>query len=163
MSITSLEKDFDNLSLTLIMDFDYPVERIWRLYADPRQLEQWWGPPGYPATVYEHELNEGGLVKYYMTSPEGQQHHGYWRVLSVEPPRLLEVEDGFADEQGNPNEAMPVGRMRVEFTERAGGTRVTSVSTHASREDLEQLVQMGMEEGLRAAAGQIGAILAADA
>lgn len=162
MSITSLEKDFDNLTLTLIMDFDYPVERIWRLYADPRQLEQWWGPPGYPATVYEHDLSEGALVKYYMTSPEGQKHYGYWRVLEADPPTLLEVEDGFGDEQGNPDDDMPVGRMRVEFSEHEGGTRVTSVSTHASREDLEKLVQMGMEEGLRAAAGQIEAILQAD-
>src|SRR5690625_6934910 len=90
-----------------------------------------------------------------MTSPEGQKHYGYWRVLEADPTTLLEVEDGFGDEQGNPDDDMPVGRMRVEFSEHEGGTRVTSVSTHASREDLEKLVQMGMEEGLRAAAGQI--------
>src|SRR5690625_7651309 len=113
MSITSLEKDFDNLTLTLIMDFDYPGERIWRLYADPRQLEQWWGPPGYPATVYEHDLTEDALVKYYMTSPEGWKHYDYWRALNDHPPKLLEVEDDFGVVHGNPEDEEPVCRQSV--------------------------------------------------
>lgn len=163
MSITSLDKDLDNLTLTLVMDFDAPLDRVWRLYADPRQLEQWWGPPGYPATVYEHDFAPGSTMKYYMTSPEGMKHHGWWRVLQVEPPRLLEVEDGFGDQDGNPNPDMPVARMRIDLTEHGAGTRVTSVSTHASREDLQKLLGMGMEEGLREAAGQIESILAAEA
>src|SRR5690625_7606436 len=104
MSITSLEKDFDNLTLTLIMDFDYPVERIWRLYADPRQLEQWWGPPGYPATVYEHDLTEDALGKYYMTSPEGWRHYGYWRVRQPDPPTRPQAEGGSGAEQATPGD-----------------------------------------------------------
>src|SRR5690625_5240292 len=162
MSITSLEKDFDNLTLTLIMDFEAPVERVWRLYADPRQLEQWWGPPGYPATFYEHDFSEGSMVMYYMTGPEGEKYHGWWRVLKVDPPELLEVEDGFGDDDGNPNHDMPVSRMRVELTEHGAGTRVRSVSTYASREDLQKLLEMGTEEGLREAAGQMDGILAAE-
>jgi uncharacterized protein YndB with AHSA1/START domain len=32
-------KDFDSLSLTLVAEFDAPIERVWQLWADPRQLE----------------------------------------------------------------------------------------------------------------------------
>ena len=53
MSVVSVEKDVDGLSLTLVADFDAPIERVWELWADPRQLERWWGPPTYPATVDE--------------------------------------------------------------------------------------------------------------
>ena len=48
MSVVSVEKDFDSLSLTLVADFDAPIERVWQLWADPRQLERWWGPPTPP-------------------------------------------------------------------------------------------------------------------
>jgi len=51
MTVTSVDKDLDDLTLTLTADFDAPIERVWELWADPRKLERWWGPPEYPATV----------------------------------------------------------------------------------------------------------------
>lgn len=51
MSVLSVEKDYADLSITLIAEFDASQERVWQLFADPRQLERWWGPPGYPATT----------------------------------------------------------------------------------------------------------------
>ncbi len=86
--------------MTITARFDAPVERVWEVWSDPRQLERWWGPPGYPATVLEHDLTPGGSVAYRMTGPEGDQHGGWWRVRAVDPPRYLEFEDGFADEAG---------------------------------------------------------------
>jgi hypothetical protein len=46
--LTSLDKYLDNLSLTLVADFDAPIERVWQLWADPRQLERWWGRRALP-------------------------------------------------------------------------------------------------------------------
>jgi uncharacterized protein YndB with AHSA1/START domain len=56
MTVTRVEKDFDSLTLTVVAEFGAPVERVWQLWADPRQLERWWGPPTHPATVEEHDL-----------------------------------------------------------------------------------------------------------
>ena len=42
MSVTSVDKDFESLTLTLVADFDARTERVWQLWADPRQLERWW-------------------------------------------------------------------------------------------------------------------------
>jgi len=136
------------------------AERAWQLWADPRQLERWWGPPTYPATVVEHDLRAGGVVTYYMTGPEGDQPRGWWKVLEADPPRLLVVEDGFADDNGAPNDAMPTMVMRVEIADRAGGVAMTIATHFPSLEAMEQLVAMGMEEGLQQAMGQIDAILA---
>ena len=160
MSVTSVRKDTEQLAMTVTAEYDVTAERAWQLWADPRQLERWWGPPTYPATVEEHDLTPGGHVSYYMTGPEGDQPHGWWNVLEAEPPRLLVIEDGFADETGAPSTTMPTMVMRVEITDRPGGVGMTVVTRFPSLEAMEQLLGMGMEEGLKEAMGQIDAILA---
>jgi uncharacterized protein YndB with AHSA1/START domain len=43
MTVTAVRKDPQRLTLTVEAEFDASVERIWQLWADPRQLERWWG------------------------------------------------------------------------------------------------------------------------
>lgn len=160
MSVIDVSKDTEALTMTVTAEFDVTAERAWQLWADPRQLERWWGPPTYPATVVEHDLTPGGGVSYYMTGPEGDTPHGWWKVLEVEPPRRLVVEDGFADQDGVPVETMPTMIMRLDIADRPGGVTMTIHTTFPSLEAMEQLVAMGMEEGIRLAIGQIDAILA---
>lgn len=161
MSVTGVEKDLESLTMTVSAEYDVPAERAWQLWGDPRQLERWWGPPTYPATVEQHDLTSGGTVTYYMTSPDGELYRGWWQVREAQPPRHLLVEDGFADADGNPNPDLPTTIMRVRIDDRdGGGVRVSIVSTFPSLEALEQLLAMGMEDGLREAMGQIDAILA---
>jgi uncharacterized protein YndB with AHSA1/START domain len=159
MSVTSVDKDFDRLTLTLIADFDAPADRVWQLWADPRQLERWWGPPSHPATVEEHDLSPGGGVAYFMTGPDGQRYRGWWRVTSVDAPKSLEFVDGFADQDGKPAADMPTTRVQMQLTERDGGTRMELRSVFDSREDMEKLDTMGMAEGLRQAVGQMDGLL----
>ena len=64
MSVTSVDTDYDGLSVTVVSDFDAPVERVWELWSDPRKLERWWGPPTLPATFEKHDLTPGGEVAY---------------------------------------------------------------------------------------------------
>jgi uncharacterized protein YndB with AHSA1/START domain len=160
MSVTSVEKDFDRLTLTLVADFDAAPERVWQLWADPRQLERWWGPPSYPATVEQHDLAPGGDVTYFMTSPEGEKYRGWWRVTSVNPPKSLEFTDGFANQDGTPSAEMPTTSVHMQLTEHDGGTRMELRSVFDSQEQMEQLDRMGMAEGLRQAVGQMDALLA---
>jgi uncharacterized protein YndB with AHSA1/START domain len=160
MSVTSIDKDFDRLTLTLIADFDAPVEQVWQLWADPRRLERWWGPPTHPATVEQHDLTPGGSVTYFMTSPEGERFRGWWQVTSVNPPKSLEFTDGFADQDGTPIADMPTTTVHMQLTPRDGGTRMELRSAFDSREQMEQLDGMGMTEGLRQSVGQMDALLA---
>lgn len=159
MSVTSVEKDLDNLTLTLIADFDAPVERVWELWADPRKLERWWGPPSHPATFEQHDLSPGGEVTYFMTGPEGDRHHGFWKIVSAEPPRSLGFTDGFADADGKPLAEMPTGTVEMELSEQGEGTRMQLRSKFPSREQMEQLIEMEMEQGLTEAVGQMDALL----
>jgi uncharacterized protein YndB with AHSA1/START domain len=160
MSVTSVDKDFDNLTLTLVADFDAPIERVWQLWADPRLLERWWGPPTYPATMEQHDLTPGAEVTYNMTGPDGQKHRGWWRVTSVDPPRSLEFTDGFADQDGTPIDDMPISTVHMQLTEHDGRTRMELRSTFESREQMQQLIDMGTAEGQQQAVGQMDALLA---
>ncbi|MGC3000747.1 SRPBCC family protein [Streptomyces sp. G35A] len=160
MTVTNVDKDVDNLTLTLVADFTAPVERVWQLWADPRLLERWWGPPSYPATVEEHDLTPGGEVRYFMTGPEGEKFGGWWRVATVTPPTTLEFTDGFSDEEGEPNPGMPTMSVRMTLTERDGGTRMELRSVFDTREQMDQLAEMGMVEGLSQAVGQMDGLLA---
>ncbi len=164
MTVTAVNKNPAERTMTLEAEFDAPAQRIWQLWADPRQLERWWGPPTYPATFTKHDLRPGGRVEYHMTGPEGDQPRGYWEIVEVSPPSHLVFRDGFANDDGSPNTELPqsVGRVRIE--EISGGrSRMTIESEFASTEAMEQVLAMGMEEGLKQAVGQIDAILAEDA
>jgi uncharacterized protein YndB with AHSA1/START domain len=96
-----------------------------------------------------------------MTGPSGDQPRGYWEVDEVEPPHRLTFRDGFANEDGTPNPDLPGTTATVTIEETGNGqTRMTIESLFPSREAMEQILAMGMEEGMKQAVGQIDAILA---
>ena len=100
MTVTNVEKNKANLTMTITAEFDAPVERVWQLWENPRLLERWWGPPTYPATFTDFNMNPGGNVGYYMTGPEGERHGGWWRFVKISAPHSLEFEDGVSFLEG---------------------------------------------------------------
>jgi uncharacterized protein YndB with AHSA1/START domain len=163
MTVTEVQKSTETLTMTVSAEFDASAERVWQLWADPRQLERWWGPPTYPATVTAHELRPGGRVAYHMTGPSGDQPHGYWEVMDMDPPRGLSFRDGFANDDGSPNPDLPETTTRVTIEQVSDGrTRMSIETIFPTAAAMEQILAMGMEEGLKQAVGQIDAILAED-
>ncbi|NQX06567.1 SRPBCC domain-containing protein [Rathayibacter sp. VKM Ac-2856] len=160
MTVVESAKDVEELTLTITAEFAAPVERVWRIWADPRQLERWWGPPTWPATFEEHEATVGARSSYVMTGPDGEKARGYWRVTRVDEPTRLEFDDGFADDDGNPVDSLGITHAVVTLAEVDGRTRMIVRSSFESLEQLEQMVQMGMQEGMTQAMGQIDALLA---
>jgi uncharacterized protein YndB with AHSA1/START domain len=162
MSITSVDTDYANLTITLIADFDAPVDQVWSLWSDPRKLEQWWGPPAHPATFEKHDLTPGATSTYYMTGPDGAMW-GLWRIRAVDPPISLEFINAYADRDGTPLLEMPVFTVSVRLTERQGGTRMEVHERFESAEQMERMVKMGTVDGLQQAVGQIDRLLATHA
>lgn len=160
MPVTDISHDLDALTLTITAQFAAPVQRIWDIYADPRQLEKVWGPTEYPATVVDHDLTPGGRVTYYMTGPEGDRHFGYWNVLEVDEPRSFTYEDGFAHEDFSPDPQLPASRCVSTFTAHERGTRAVYTTSYSRREELQTVLDMGVEEGSRSAIDQIDELVA---
>jgi uncharacterized protein YndB with AHSA1/START domain len=159
MTVTSVDTDYDSLTITLVADFDASIDQVWELWSDPRKLERWWGPPGFPATVEKHDLSPGGEVTYRMTGPEGDRHHGVWRVTAIDPPASLEFTDAFADSGGAPLEDSPVSEISVRLLEHEGGTRMEIRMTFETRDDMQRIVDMGTVEGLKQGVGQMDGLL----
>jgi uncharacterized protein YndB with AHSA1/START domain len=160
MTVIGVVKDPEARTLTITARFDAPIGRVWRVWSDPRQLERWWGPPGYPATVTEHDLTPGAAIKYYMTGPDGARHGGWFRVRAVDPPHHLELDAGVADADGNPVSDTVTAVIGVALRELAGGaTQMTITTAWASDEAMEQMLATGMDAGMTAAVGQLDELL----
>ncbi|HET8561414.1 MAG TPA: SRPBCC family protein [Marmoricola sp.] len=160
MPITSVHKDPEALTMTVVADFTAPLERLWEAYADPRQLEKFWGPPTHPATFTRHDMFAGGRSHYTMVGPEGDVSRGYWEFLDVKAPRSFEVRDGFCHADGTPDSDMPSMRMTFDFEAIGSGSRLTTTTFFHSVDELDRLMAMGMEEGMSLAMGQIDDVLA---
>lgn len=160
MPVSNVTHDLDARTLTITAEFAAPVERIWQVYADPRQLEKIWGPPTYPATFVEHSLTPGSRITYYMTSPEGDKYGGYWDIISVDEPHGFTFSDGFADENLQPDTSMPVSRNEYSFVQEGEKTVATYHSVYETVEGLQQVLEMGVVEGASGAINQIDDFIA---
>ena len=155
MPLTSVTKDAAKLTLTVVADFPVPQKRLWDAYADPRQLERFWGPPAFPATFTRHDFKVGGHAEYFLTLPEGKKWSGSWKFTAVNPIGSFEARDG---EDNAEDQNLPAS-MKFTFDATPTGSRITIVTRFSSVEAMEQTTP-GMEEGLRAAMPQLDAVLA---
>ena len=153
MSIVSVDKDPEALSLTIVAEFDAPIERVWELWADPRKLERWWGPPTHPATFERHDLSPGSVVSYFRTGPDGERSYGWWRVDSVDPPTSLEFTDGFATDD------TPITTVHVRLAEQGAGTRMHLRFVFESPRHMEDLERWGAFDVFPVSVGQMDALL----
>lgn len=160
MPITSVTKDAEALTMTVVAEFDAPLRRLWDAYLDPRLLERFWGPPTYPAVFTRHDGCVGGRSEYTMTGPDGDVSRGYWEWVAVDEGTGFEVRDGFANPDGSANDQMPSMRMVFCFQAAGSGSRVTTTTHFNSADELEQLIGMGMQEGMTAAMGQMDEVIA---
>ena len=159
MTVISTDKDVDNLSLTLVADFDAVPDRVWEVWEDARKLERWWGPPTFPATFTRHDFVVGGESRYFMTGPAGETPRGWWRMDAIDKPRRLEFANGLAGEDGEPVPGVEPMSGYVTFEAIDGGTRMTAVTQFVDTAQMETMLGMGMQEGMTQAIGQIDALL----
>ncbi len=155
MPLTSVTKDAAKLILTVVGDFPVSQQRLWDAFADPRQLERFWGPPFAPATFTHHDFKVGGRAEYFLALPDGGRWSGSWKFTAVNPISSFEAHDG---EDNAEDENMPAG-MKFTFEATPTGSRMTIVTRFSSVEAMEQTIP-GMEQGLRAAMPQLDAVLA---
>ncbi|HWS51286.1 MAG TPA: SRPBCC family protein [Microbacterium sp.] len=159
MPVTDVTTDLEQLTMTVIADFAAPVERVWSAYSDPRQLERFWGPPGWPASFTAWDHTVGGRAQYTMNGPRGERSSGSWEFLAIEAPHRFEVLDTFVDEDGKPLEDFPAQRMSFTFEPTESGTRMVTTSHFATVDAIEQVVSMGQVEGVKLAMSQLDVVL----
>lgn len=159
MTLVSSATDEDELTLTIVAVFDADPDRVWELWENPRQLERWWGPPMFPATFVRHELVVGGQSRYFMTGPAGETSRGWWRMDLVDKPRRLEFANGLAGDDGEPLPGTPPMSGSASFEPVDGGTSMTVTTRFTDTEQMNTMLEMGMQEGMGLAIGQMDGLL----
>jgi uncharacterized protein YndB with AHSA1/START domain len=159
MTLINSTKDADELTLTVVAEFDADAERVWQVWEDARKLERWWGPPTYPATFTRHEFFVGGESRYYMTGPNGEQPRGWWRIDAIDKPHSLEFANGLAGEDGEPAPGVEPMGGQVSFEALDERTRMTVLTRFLDVEQMQTMLEMGMQEGMNEALGQIDGVL----
>jgi len=160
MSVTSVHKDPDNLTLTVTAELDASPERAWQLWADPRQFERWWGAPGYSTKTTAFDMRQGGRVEFHLSGPEGDTPSNVWEILEADQPRLIVLRDAIVDDSDVPIDEGPSAfTVRFEPTP-AGGTRMSIESRFPSAAALKLALEMDMDKMFEWAVDKMAVILA---
>jgi uncharacterized protein YndB with AHSA1/START domain len=160
MPVITTETDAEQLTLTIVAEFDASPEQVWDVWRDPRKLERWWGPPTFPATFTRHDFTVGGESRYHMTGPAGETPRGWWRIDLLDRPRRIEFANGLAGDDGEPAPGVEPMGAEVTFEQTGESTRMTAVSRFVDADQMEQMVKGGMPEGMTMAVDQVDALLA---
>ncbi len=140
--------DKPNSTLTITREFAANRQLVWDCYTKSRYLEQWFAPKPFTAKTKSMDFRVGGHWHYAMVDPDGNEYWGYTAYLTVSPIDGYTSLDGFSDASGTLNPALPRARWDVSFMDAKGHTQVQIIVTYDSLADLEQVIQMGMQEGL---------------
>jgi uncharacterized protein YndB with AHSA1/START domain len=159
MPVITTETDAEQLTLTIVAEFEASPEQVWDVWQDPRKLERWWGPPTYPASFTRHEFSVGGQSRYHMTGPSGDKARGWWRIDLLDRPNRIEFANGLAGDDGEPEPGDSWAPTTATFETRENGTRMAIVTNFVDLAQMEKMVGMGMPEGMSLAVGQIDALL----
>ena len=134
-------------SLKVARTFNAPRDLVFQAYTDPDALKQWFGPEGWPLTVSTMDFRVGGTWHYCMTGPEGEEAWGIATYDEIVAPERLVYRDAFSDADGNI--VPPESAVTIEFVEQGPSeTSLQITSIFASNDERDQVIAMGMEEGM---------------
>lgn len=154
-SVTTADRE-----ITFEHEFAAPRALVFKAWTEPERLANWFGPAGWTLPVCEVDPKPGGVWRYCMRGPKGEESWGRAVYREIVEPERLAYTDYFTDAQGNVNNKMPSMEVTVSFEDLGGKTRVTMRSVAASAEQVKQLLGMGMEQGMKETWQRLEAYLA---
>ncbi len=151
--------DKENSTLTIVREFNAERQLVWDCYTKLELLNQWFAPKPFTTKTKSMVFKEGGHWHYAMVSPEGEEYWGYTEYFDVNPIEHYRTLDAFSDSEGKINNELPTGKWLVKFDDKGENSVVTTVVTYDSLEDLEKVIKMGMEEGMKSTLEKLDELL----
>ena len=148
-------KDILNKQLTMVKDFDAPVDLVWQAWTQSAILDQWWAPKPWKAETKSMDFRVGGRWLYCMVGPSGEQHWCRVDYQAIKPQVSVVSTSAFCDEEGRPNTDMPTMNWLQQFSHAPHGTTITVVLTFSSDADLEKIIIMGFQQGFTMGLGNL--------
>lgn len=155
MSTNNLVVDRKSKEVRMSRVFDAPRELVWKVYTDPQLVPQWWGPRYLTTVVDKMDVSVGGVWRYIQRDDRGNEFAFNGVYKEVEPPERLTYTFEFESMAGH------IVTDTITFeTQPDGRTRVTAQSSFDTLEDLEGMLQSGMEGGAVESWDRMGELLA---
>jgi uncharacterized protein YndB with AHSA1/START domain len=140
--------DKEKNTLTIRREFMANRQLVWDCYTKQELLDQWFAPKPLTTRTKSMDFREGGHWHYAMVEPNGTAYWGWVEYLTIKPIDFYTTLDAFSNEDGEINIDFPRAEWLVTFSEKGENALVETIVTYKSLSDLEQVVQMGMEQGM---------------
>ena len=151
--------DKHNNTITIICEYDAPLEKVWKAWTTSEMLDKWWGPKPWRAITKSLDFREGGHWHYSMNGPEGEDQWGKFDYLTIEPNESFTGKDGFSDENGTLDTTLPQNHWELRMSQTGNTVMVDMLLTFEKAEDIDTYIDMGFREGITQTLDQLEEIL----
>lgn len=134
-----------------------PVAALWRAWADPALLAQWWCPRPWTTEVLAFDLRPGGDFHTFMRGPDGGTSDNPGCFIEIVPGQRIVMTSQLT---GGWRPAVSWMPMTAAFTMQAEatGTRYTALCMHPDAATRDKHEAMGFHEGWGVCMDQLDAL-----
>ena len=150
MQVTRLS----DTELQIAREFDAPRDIVFRALTDPTLLPKWWGPRRYKTVVDTMDVRPGGKWRMRNITADGGEHAFRGEFREVKAPERVVWTFEYEPLAGH------VSVETITLTERDGRTLLTVHDVFSSKEDLDGMLQSGMESGAAESYDRLAELLA---
>lgn len=162
--MSALKFDFlvnkENHTMTIQREFNAKRQLVWDCHTKSELLDQWFSPKPLSTKTKSMDFSDGGHWHYVMIDPAGPEYWGRMDYQRIRPIDNYTALDGFCDASGALNPEMPRAEWDVTFTDQGTRTLVRTVVTYASAEAIQQVIDMGMKDGMTSTMERLDELLA---
>lgn len=152
--------NYDDCTLYVMRIYQVEPRKVWQHLTEKDLLDKWWAPKPWKCTTEEFDFREGGKWKYAMEGPQGEKVYTGTEFTEITEGRSILWKDFFLNENGKIDTTLPSTSWLIGFTGVEEGTKLTFNLHLPSKENLEQLLEMGFEEGFTIGLNQLTDVLA---
>lgn len=140
--------DKEKNTITIKREFAAKRQLVWDCYTKSELLDRWFAPKPLTTKTRSMDFREGGLWHYAMVEPNGQEYWGRMDYQTIQAIDYYTALDGFCDDTGALNPQLPRSQWKVSFSDQATHTLVETVVSYASAEAIQQVINMGLKDGM---------------
>jgi uncharacterized protein YndB with AHSA1/START domain len=152
--------DTENNTMTIEREFAAGRQLVWDCHTKSELLNLWFAPKPMTTRTKSMDFRDGGHWLYAMIDPSGPEYWARLDYVKIDPINGYTALDGFCDETGALNPELPRADWKVTFTAKGARTLVKTVVTYSSTEALQQVIDMGMQEGMTSTMERLDELLA---
>lgn len=151
--------DKEKKTMTIRREYDAKRQLVWDCHTKRELLDRWFAPKPLTTRTKSMQFKEGGHWHYVMIDPAGPKYWGRMDYLTISPIEKYTALDGFCDAAGVLNKDLPRAEWNVTFSENGNRTLVENVVSYQSVEAIQQVIDMGMKEGMTSAMERLDELL----